>query len=173
MHSIVCLDGNFEHKRARNAGKSDQPLIEPQSFFLPNHTVAQMEKEVSAKRQKRPRHPMQDDSDSILPGLKLQNHVFDGCSDRFYAANESNRKADASYYVDTGLMAMTCRHDRLVYMVNMHDSGEKQHYAFALIKQLFDELPKVWDIGILYDIGCQIHKSVQKVFLTFLYFCSD
>ncbi|KAG1792505.1 uncharacterized protein HD556DRAFT_1432641 [Suillus plorans] len=31
--------------------------------------------------------------------------------------------------------------------------GEKQHYALALIKKLFDNLPTDMTVGLLYDIG--------------------
>ncbi len=89
-----------------------------------------------------------------------------GCTDRFFAAKESNRKADSSVFSDTGLMALVCHHDRIIFMVNLHDAGEKQYNALAIIKQLFIELPPVWNVGILYDIGCQLHKSIKKVCFT-------
>jgi hypothetical protein len=163
MHCILCIDGNFEHKRCCHAGKGDQPLGEPCSFFIPEVAVADMAQEVENKRHSCSDHPLADDQDAVLPGLQLPNHVFDGCNDSFFAAKESNRKADSSTFSDTGLMALVCRHDRVIFMVNLHDAGEKQHNALALIKQLFLELPEVWNVGILYDIGCQLHKSITKV----------
>ena len=166
VHCILCLDGNFEHKRSRHAGKGDQPLVEPDSFFVPEHVVADMEKEVDNKRHARSCHLLEDGEDSVLPGLQLPNHVFDGCTERFFAAKESNRKADSSAFSDTGLMALVCRHDRVIFMANLHDAGEKQYPALAIINQLFMELPDVWNVGILYDIGCQLHKSIRKVHFT-------
>jgi len=163
MHCILCIDGNFTHKRCRHAGKGDQPLGEPCSFFIPEDAVADMAQEVGNKRHARSDHPLTDDQDAVLPGLQLPNHVFDGCNDSFFAAKESNRKADSSTFSDTGLMALVCRHDRVIFMVNIQDAGEKQHNALAIIKQLFLELPEVWNVGILYDIGCQLHKSITKV----------
>lgn len=163
VHCILCLDGNFEHKRCRHAGKADQPLAEPHSFFIPEDVAADMAREVESKRGARSHHPLADDEDAVLPGLQLPNHVFEGCSGRFFAAKESNQKADSSTFSDTGLMALVCRHDRVISMVNLHDAGEKQYTALAMIKQLFAELPNVWDVGILYDIGCQLHKSITKV----------
>jgi hypothetical protein len=167
MHCILCIDGNFEHKRCRNAGKCDQPLAERHSFFIPEDVVANMAKEVESKRGTRSHNPLEDDEDAVLAGLHLPNHVFNGCTDRFFAAKESNKKADSSAFSDTGLMALVCRHDRVIFMVNLHDAGEKQYTALAMIKQLFVELPAVWNVGILYDIGCQLHKSVTKVCSTF------
>ena len=166
VHCILCLDGNFAHKRCGHAGKGDQLLAEPHSFFIPEDVVADMEREVESKRGACSHHPLEDDQDAVLPGLQLPNHVFEGCTDRFFAAKESNRKADSSVFSDTGLMALVCCHDRIIFMVNLHDAGEKQYNALAIIKQLFIELPPVWNVGILYDIGCQLHKSIKKVCFT-------
>ena len=163
MHSMVCMDGNLQHKRSSSAGKGDQPLEEWQSFFVPEDIVATMEKEVNNKRQARPHHTLEDDQDAVLPGLELQNHIFEGCTDRFKAAKGSYEKAESPIFSDTGLMSLTCRHDRVIFMVNLHDAGERQYNALALIRQLFLELPAIWNVGILYDIGCQLHRSIAKV----------
>jgi hypothetical protein len=163
MHSMLCMDGNLQHKRSCSAGKGDQPLQEPHSFFIPEDIVSMMEKEVNNKRQTRPHHALEDDQDAVLPGLELQNHIFEGCTDRFKAAKGSYEKAESSIFADTGLMSLTCRHDRVIFMVNLHDAGERQYNALALIQQLFLELPENWNVGILYDIGCQLHRSITKV----------
>ncbi|KAF8306190.1 hypothetical protein DL93DRAFT_2065649 [Clavulina sp. PMI_390] len=92
----------------------------------------------------------------------VQNQVYGACRDRFLAANESNQKAEASVFADTGLMAMTCRHDKVIAMVNLTDPGERQFNALALVKHIFSQLPPTWRIGMLYDIGCQLDKSIQK-----------
>ncbi|KAF8290390.1 hypothetical protein DL93DRAFT_2127627 [Clavulina sp. PMI_390] len=88
--------------------------------------------------------------------------VFGACRDRFLAANESNQKAEASIYADTGLMALTCRHDCVIAMVNLTDGGERQYNALALLKYLFSQLPTHWQVGMLYDIGCQLDISIKK-----------
>ncbi|KAF9517314.1 hypothetical protein BS47DRAFT_1371402 [Hydnum rufescens UP504] len=59
-------------------------------------------------------------------------------------------------------MALLCRHDIALYVANMRTAGEKQFYAFALVVALFKELPEWWTVGILYDIACQIHRSLLK-----------
>jgi hypothetical protein len=38
-------------------------------------------------------------------------------------------------------MAMLCRHDRVLWLANMTSAGEKQYYALALIKKLFENIP--------------------------------
>ena len=59
-------------------------------------------------------------------------------------------------------MALLCRHDRVIHLVNMTSAGEKQHYALALIRALFSHLPHKFRVGILYDIGCQLEQSCRK-----------
>ncbi|KAF9515821.1 hypothetical protein BS47DRAFT_1371881 [Hydnum rufescens UP504] len=44
----------------------------------------------------------------------------------------------------------------------MRTAGEKQFYAFALILALLKDLPKDWTVRLLYDIACQIHRSLLK-----------
>ncbi|KIM61409.1 hypothetical protein SCLCIDRAFT_58186, partial [Scleroderma citrinum Foug A] len=55
-------------------------------------------------------------------------------------------------------MALLCRHDHVLWLVNMTSAGEKQHYALVLVKYLFDHLPATMTatmtVGLLYDIGC-------------------
>lgn len=162
MHLLVCVDGNFEHRRCKGAGKGDQPLPESQTFFVPEAAVADMRVAVEYQRGLKTSDASSSSDDAVLPGLQLPNHVFDGCGERFIAADESKKKAESSLYSDTGLMALTCRHDRVIFMVNLQDAGEKQYNALALIQALFDELPPKWKVGILYDIGCQLHKSIRK-----------
>ena len=103
------------------------------------------------------------DPDATLPGLSLPEHIYSGCEKRFFAADEDNKKAEASVFSDTGLMAMVCRHDRVLFMANLRESGEKRYYALALLKRLFQELPASWTAGVLYDIGCQLHRTITKV----------
>ncbi|KIJ42717.1 hypothetical protein M422DRAFT_170753, partial [Sphaerobolus stellatus SS14] len=65
-------------------------------------------------------------------------------------------KASTAVYVDTGLIAIVCHHDHLLWVINMTSGGERQYYAYALIKVLFDNLPLDWNVGLLYDIAYQI-----------------
>ena len=45
----------------------------------------------------------------------------------------------------------------------MTSAGERQYYALALIKVLFRHLPNNWTIGLLYDVACQLERSMRKV----------
>lgn len=143
------------------AGSADQPLPEVESFFLPPEEVDDMRKLVEKKRGKT--SVRKDDDDAILTGLSMPNHVYDGCTSRFIAANESNAKAEKSVFSDTGLMALICCHERILFLVNLRDAGEKQYNALALMNRFFKEVPEWWRLGFLYDIGCQLHHSMVKV----------
>ena len=45
----------------------------------------------------------------------------------------------------------------------MTSAGERQYYVLALIKALFQHLPDDWVIGLLYDVACQLERSMRKV----------
>ncbi|CAK5282214.1 unnamed protein product [Mycena citricolor] len=59
-------------------------------------------------------------------------------------------------------MALLCRHDRVLWMANMKSKGEKQFYVLALLETLFQHLPDDVMVAILYDIACQLHRSLHK-----------
>jgi hypothetical protein len=80
----------------------------------------------------------------------------------FKAADEKREKASTQFFSDTGLMALLCHHDRVLWLVNMTHAGERQHYALALLRRLFDNIPPNMTVGLLYDIACQLHRSCLK-----------
>jgi hypothetical protein len=94
--------------------------------------------------------------------MKVPISVLNNCSDSFIAADEKCEKASTQFFADTGLMALLCRHDRALWLVNMTSAGEKQHYALALLDRLVKNLPPNMTIGNLYDIACQLHRSCMK-----------
>ena len=161
---IVCLDACFTQKRRKGtAGTRDVPRTHPDTVFIPEDEVSAMETEVDRLRnghdQPRARPA---DGDVIEPNLRLPNSVLNGCNDSFTAADERRQKASTQFFADTGLMAMLCRHDRVLWLVNMTSAGEKQHYALSLVRRLFEHLPQHATVGLLYDIACQLHRSIVK-----------
>ncbi|KAF9517048.1 hypothetical protein BS47DRAFT_1291416 [Hydnum rufescens UP504] len=44
----------------------------------------------------------------------------------------------------------------------MWTASEKQLYALALINTLMKEVPSHWQVGLLYDITCQLHCALLK-----------
>ena len=96
------------------------------------------------------------------PALQVPRSVLNACESSFIAADELQEKASKDFFDVTGLMAMLCRHDRVLWVVNMTSPGEKQHYVLVLVETLFQHLLHQWTVGILYDIGCQLHRTCIK-----------
>ncbi|KAG2155940.1 uncharacterized protein EDB93DRAFT_1239076 [Suillus bovinus] len=88
--------------------------------------------------------------------------VLNGCGDSFIAADEKRQKASTYFFTDIGLMTLVCRHDHVLWIVNLTSTGEKQHYALALLDQLFKHIPTQMTIGLLYNIACQLKQSCCK-----------
>lgn len=109
----------------------------------------------------RPAPPSKSDDD-FEEGMKVPTSVLNDCGESFKAADEKREKASTQFFSDTGLMALLCRHDRVLWLVNMTHAGERQHYALALIQRLFEHIPPDMTVGLLYDIGCQLHRSCLK-----------
>ena len=91
---------------------------------------------------------------------RVPNSVLDECQKAFIAAQEGVTKASKDFYVDTGVMALLCRHDWPLWIVNLTTPGERQYYALSLLKHLFTHLPPKWTVGSLYDNNCQVHHSI-------------
>ena len=87
--------------------------------------------------------------------------ILDECQKSFKAADEARQKVSTKFFADTGLMALLCRHDRVLWLANMVSASKHQYYAIALILQLFKHLPESVTVGVLYDIGCQLHCSCE------------
>jgi len=63
---------------------------------------------------------------------------------------------------DTGIMALICRHDIPFFFANIDTPGEQQKYSVALLEH-FSLLPSTATVIALYDIGCVLARSLQKV----------
>jgi hypothetical protein len=95
-------------------------------------------------------------------GVALANEVSDLCGESFNAANEARLKSKKGKFDDTGLVAAVCRHDRVWFLVNMKEAGEKQYYMFTILDKLFQEIPRNFTVGFLHDLACQYHRSMMK-----------
>ena len=156
----MCIDANFTQKRGKSQGNSPSvPHQHPETVFVSPAEVAAMQDMVeSARPIKRPAQA----DDDYEPGIKVPSATLDECHESFTAADSNRVKASTQFFADTGLMAMLCRHDRVLWLVNMTSAGEKQYYALCLIARLFEHIPLAMRMGILYDIGCQLHRSCVK-----------
>jgi len=144
--------------------------LHPDTVFVPEEYVTEMKALVEtvcpekSKGKGKGLTNVQSDEpaeDSYEPGMKVPVSALEGCLASFIAADERRTKASTQFFADTGLMAMLCHHDHVLWLVNMTTAGERQYYALVLIKLLFMNLPLSMTVGILYDIGCQLERSCK------------
>src|SRR5258706_3074003 len=159
-HAIVCLDANFSQCR-RHSKYNDPNILHPDTYWVSPEDVKKMEAEVEAVRT----GTKQQSANRTCTPTEVRDvpdQVYDDCQKTFIAAQNIS-KASNKIFADTVIMALVCRHDFPLLLVNMTSPGERQHYALALLNELFRQLPNDWHIGLLYDIACQLHRSMQKV----------
>src|SRR5260370_28720552 len=113
-HCCICLFGCFQHKHCCSAGSGDQVVPKAQTYFLTPQEVLEVCQHSDCLRSVK---------NAANEGLFMPSYVYDGCSTRFIAANESKAKAEGSIFEDTGLMALICCYDRVLFMVNLKDPG--------------------------------------------------
>lgn len=147
----VAVDATFSQRHNAAAGESPQ-FYEPK-YFLSKAAVDSVGARISAARQKPPRA-----CHSTVPDTAL-----DECEKSYEAANEKKDKSIGTKYDDTGLMALVCRHDIVLFLANVDTAGEQQKYSVALIEELFSHLPRQATVAIFYDIGCVLDRSLHKV----------
>ncbi|KAG2130925.1 uncharacterized protein EDB93DRAFT_1255668 [Suillus bovinus] len=103
-----------------------------------------------ARGRKRKR-PTEEEENGYENGMQVLTSALDGCGASFSAADEKCEKASTQFFADTGMMAMLCRHDHVLWLTNITSAGEKQHYALALIKKIFDNIPPKMTYRLLDD----------------------
>lgn len=169
-HSLASLDACFQQKHNKQIR---DPLREhPKSLFVDEELVERMEAYVDSIRPQRSQShtakskkhvPQVEEEDGFEhEDLKVTRSVLDSCNESFIAADEAREKASTKFFDITGLMALICRHDRVLWLVNMKSAGEKQAYALVLIELFFQHVPYWWEMGLLYDIACILHRSCLK-----------
>ena len=163
---IVELDACFKHKRRKGKGMQGDPShIHPETVFVSKEEVSSMEDFVETVRPQTTgdsRTRAAQEHDGFEGPTKVPSSVLDECYESFLAADKKRQKASTQFFSDTGLMALLCRHDHVLWLVNMTSAGERQHYALVLLNTLFKHLPSEMRVGLLYDIGCQLHRSCIK-----------
>jgi hypothetical protein len=169
--AVVNVDACFTQKHSSKGGR-DPPRVHPKTFFLPEEEVKAWKRYVDSVRPKkadqhtRKRQKTKDNADEEVDhfegDLRVPKSVLDGCLRSFTAADEARVKGSTQYFDVTANMTLLCRHDRPLFSVNMTTAGEGQHYVLALFGKLFEHLPEDFFVRVLYDIGCQLHRSCDK-----------
>ncbi|THU94779.1 hypothetical protein K435DRAFT_819914 [Dendrothele bispora CBS 962.96] len=156
---IVCLDACFTQRH--NTQPRDPARQHPDSFFIPQSEVEAVEARVDearsqaghATKKSKSSGDHDTEDDHLEDGMLLSKAVLDLCGNSFKAAHEFLAKVIPKGCDVTAVMALLCRHDRPLWVVNMSTPGERQHYAIALLEKLFEHLPPFMHVGVLYDIG--------------------
>ncbi|KAJ8583964.1 hypothetical protein M405DRAFT_916184 [Rhizopogon salebrosus TDB-379] len=124
------------------------------SFFLPNDDVQAMEEFVQRCQEEKCQaraSRVEPEEDHYEKGMSVPVSVLDGCGESFMAADEKWEKASTRFFTDTGLMALLCRHDRVLWIANLTSAGEKQHYVLALLDlAVFHAYGHQWPCQIIY-----------------------
>ncbi|KAJ3713864.1 hypothetical protein C8R42DRAFT_726865 [Lentinula raphanica] len=164
LSCIVCLDACFTQKNNARSHR-DPERQHPRSVFIPESDVATWQHFVESVRPTDPTSKpkkTQEEDDGYEGSLRVPKSVLDACEGSFTAADGARRKASTQFFDSTGLMGLLCRHNRVLWLVNITTPGERQHYALALIDALFQHLPTSYTVRLLYDIGCSLERSCIK-----------
>ncbi|KAJ3764881.1 hypothetical protein FB446DRAFT_709922, partial [Lentinula raphanica] len=143
-NDLSCIKNNARSHR-------DPERQHPRSVFIPESDVATWQHFVESVCP----------TDPTSKPKKTQEED-DGYEGSFTAADGARRKASTQFFDSTGLMGLLCRHNRVLWLVNITTPGERQHYALALIDALFQHLPTSYTVRLLYDIGCSLERSCIK-----------
>ena len=170
------MDACFTQKRRKSQGKAwavprqhcETVFVSPEEVQEAEHLVDSIRPQPKGKSKRNAKsQPLghQENSDvepDYEPGMQIPSSVLNDCNDSFVAADSNCVKASTLFFADTGLMALLCRHDCVLWLANMTSAGEKQHYVLCLLNKLFQHIPQTMRIGVLYDIGCQLDRSCEK-----------
>lgn len=99
----------------------------------------------------------------------VPDDIIDECEKSFKAAKGDSATKDDDNFDDNGLVVLVCHHDVPLFFANIDTPGEQQKYAIALLHTLFGYLPPSATVICLYDIGCTLQRSIDKVSATGAY----
>lgn len=155
---LVCVDGNFQHRRWSNILPDPEILsLRELAVFLTQDELDAAQKHVDESRGRTALHPRPRMATAVPSG------ALDELRDSHHAAQERADDEDSGKYASKGFMAMVCRHDVPLFLCDTKTPGERQFFAIALIRKVASLLPILATIGILYDIGCQTDRSIALV----------
>ncbi|KAA1113296.1 hypothetical protein PGT21_027474 [Puccinia graminis f. sp. tritici] len=140
---IVLLDGNFQHRHQKLAGRAAVPLVTPDIFVQPS------------------------DLDEVKEYIATQERMHkipkkaDKCADSHKAGNDSRNETTWKGCDDTGVMGSCCRHDSVIFLANIHGTGENRALPLAILKRILAIVGPERPVGVLYDLGCSLDKFVN------------
>ncbi|KAI1790619.1 hypothetical protein LXA43DRAFT_882467 [Ganoderma leucocontextum] len=146
----VAIDATFSQRHNVAAGES--PWFYEPKYFIPKQDIDRMDARITAARKKPPR----------LHHCEVPDTAIDECEKSYEAADEKKEKTHGAKFDDTGLMALVCRHDIVLFLANVDTPGEQQKFGIALIERLFSHLPPEATVTVFYDIGCVMDRSLHQ-----------
>ncbi|KAI7952099.1 hypothetical protein MJO28_007783 [Puccinia striiformis f. sp. tritici] len=140
---VLSLDGNFQLRHHKRAGRQSAPLVTPEIFVQPRELDDVKEYITQQERL----HRITKKADKFADSHKAGNDVW----------NESTWKACD----DTGIMGSCCRHDSVVFLANIHGTGENRALPLAILKRFLASVGEDRPVGVLYDLGCSLDKYID------------
>ena len=145
------MDATFSQRH--NVAAGDSPWFHEPKYFISKTEVDAVGTRIDAARKTAPRKYA-----GQVPAAAL-----DECEKSFEAADEKKAKTHGVKFDDTGLMALVCRHDIVLFLANVDTPGEQQKYGIALLERLMSLLPEQATVAVFYDIGCVLDRSLHLV----------
>ncbi|TFK59026.1 hypothetical protein BDN72DRAFT_873101 [Pluteus cervinus] len=158
---LAAMDGNVSLKLFSNDVRAGTPLEDDREArtggrWLSPSFVDQFQDEVANSKKK------DGDGDQVL----FDDFDRDGgdgtnpCVERWRNAGPESRKKMFALFAVSGIFVTVCRHGHVLLICDMIRSGELMKYPIAHVQALIKRYGS--DIGLAYDIFCQLIKTLQK-----------
>ncbi|POV95300.1 hypothetical protein PSHT_15741 [Puccinia striiformis] len=83
----------------------------------------------------------------------------DKCADSHKAGNDVRNETTWKACDDTGIMGSCCRHDSVLFLANIHGTGENRALPLAILKKFLAHVEADRPVGVLYDLGCSLDNA--------------
>jgi hypothetical protein len=91
------------------------------------------------------------------------NVQADCCADSNKAGNNTHNETTWKGCDNTGSMGSCCRHISVIFLANIHGTGENHTLPLSIIQRLLETIDSNWAVGVLYDLGCSLDKYMKAV----------
>lgn len=168
---IVCINGNFQHRRHKAASTefSESFIYTPTSFLDPNELKswqAWVQEEVPLVNFLF--DPFQ--SPLFFTCWLIQMIPQDPCSQQHTAANDKRTSSTWRGCDETGLILMACRHDRCLSFINVVKSGERSVFQISKCFLMYTQRSSICQI-ILCTSPFELPTRSNKVWRWFTLTC--
>ncbi|PLW23744.1 hypothetical protein PCASD_12607 [Puccinia coronata f. sp. avenae] len=139
---IILLDGNFQHQHQKAAGRNYAALVTPDIFIQPSNLDEMKEYILLQEALHKVPNKVCNASLFIYGWLYADASTAsilikrDKCTESHKAANDSRSDTTWKGCDDTGLMGSCCRHYSVIYMLNIHASGENRALPLTILKRI-------------------------------------